>query len=110
MERRTGRRILLGGVLGTVVGAVLGLVAGAMIFEPGNVAFWTMGVAGAILIGGIATVVGGLAGLERTQPGREPSDVADPLHADPGPTSTEPPTDAWSSLDRDEVDRREGLG
>ncbi len=106
LERRTGRRILIAGILGTVGGAVLGLVVGAIIFEPGNVAFWTMGVAGAILVGGIAMVQGGFAGLEATDPGHEPSNVTDPLRDDRDLTSTEPETPAW----RDDVDGPDARG
>jgi hypothetical protein len=51
-----------------------------------------MALAGAILLGGIAAVQGGLAGLEPVDPGSEPSNQADPLRDD----------DRWVSPERDE--------
>lgn len=96
LERRTGRRILLGAVVGTLLGAALGLLVGAFVFEPWTAAHWTMGLAGAILGGGIAMVQGGLAGLESGDPGAEPSTQRDPLRDQRG----------WTSHERDERSQR----
>jgi len=93
VQRRTGRRIVVGAIVGAVAGAIVGLIAGALIFEPGNVAFWTMGLGGAILGGGIAFVQGGFAGLESVNPGNEPFEHDEPLEDGGG---------SWTSTERDD--------
>lgn len=97
-------------IVGTLVGGSLGLLVGAFVFDPWTAAHWTMAFAGAILGGGIALVQGGITGLEATQPGSEPSNTADPLRAESGPTSTEGQTRAWPSDDLVEPNRGEGRG
>jgi hypothetical protein len=77
--RRTGRRIAVGAIIGTVVGAVAGLIVGAIVFEPWSAGHWAMTLALAILVGGIAMVQGGLAGLDAADPGSEPTHGGDPL-------------------------------
>jgi hypothetical protein len=71
-ERRGGRRIVVVGIACTIVGAVLGWIVGAIVFRPWGAGDWAMALGGAILIGGIGFVWGGLWGLEAVNPGAEP--------------------------------------
>jgi predicted phage tail protein len=110
-ERRTRPRIVVAGAVGVVVGAILGAIVGAIVFDVGTAAFWAMVLAGAILVGGIAMVQGGMAALGSTDPGQEPADAADPLRAERGLTSTEPETPAWTEEEpRDQRDRDQPSG
>jgi len=96
LRRRTGRRILVGGVVGAVIGGALGLLIGAFLFDPWTPAHWAMALAGVILGGGIAMVQGGLMGLEPVDPGAEPSNLQDPIRDENG----------WTSPERDRRDDR----
>jgi hypothetical protein len=92
VERRAVRRVAGAAVLGALIGALLGLATGAAIFAPWNAGDWTMALAGAILGGGIASVQGGLSGLESVNPGREPAEHDRPVRE----------VRSWTSPERDE--------
>jgi hypothetical protein len=96
VKRRTGRRVVVGGIIGTVIGAGVGLLIGAFIFDPWTAGHWAIAVALAILGGGIGMVQGGLSGLESVDPGAEPSTVRDPVRDEK----------RWTSRERDERDNR----
>ena len=95
-ERRAGRRLVVGAIVGTVVGAIAGLLVGMIVFRPWTGGDLAMALAGAILLGGVGGVWGGLAGLEPADPGREPLERADPLR-----------DERWTVPERDERDGAE---
>src|SRR5919204_1099653 len=59
-ERRAGRRLVVGAIVGTVMGAIAGLLVGMIVFRPWTGGDLAMALAGAILLGGIGGVWGGL--------------------------------------------------
>jgi hypothetical protein len=94
--RRWTARIGLGAAVGASLGLVAGLIWGWIAYGGGSFAMWMVIVGCVLFLGILGAFVGGLSGLESTDPGREPSQRAEPL-AEPddlvGPergTGTEP--------------------
>jgi hypothetical protein len=77
--RRWTGRIGLGAALGAGVGLVVGLVWGAIAYRAGSFAMWTVVIGCVLFLGVLGAFVGGLSGLESTDPGREPSQREEPL-------------------------------
>jgi hypothetical protein len=82
-ERRHARRwvtrIGLGAAIGGGLGVVVGAVWGAIAYRVGSLAMWVVVLACTIFLGMLGAFIGGLAGLESPDPGREPTQTDEPL-------------------------------
>jgi hypothetical protein len=72
-------RIGLGTVFGGALGIVVGMIWGAVAYRVGSVAMWVVVLACTIFLAILGAFIGGLAGLESPDPGREPTQTDDPL-------------------------------
>src|SRR2546423_917547 len=77
--RRLSSGTAIGGLLGACVGLVAGLIAGALVFQLGSPGMWGCVLAGCIFFAGTGAIWGAFAGLESTDPGREPLQRERPL-------------------------------
>jgi hypothetical protein len=86
-ERRHARRWVtrtgLGAAIGGSIGLVVGLIWGSIAYRVGSLAMWAVVASCAIFLGILGAFVGGMSGLESPDPGREPSQVDEPL-GEPG--------------------------
>lgn len=80
--RRWAGRIGLGAAVGGGLGLLAGLVWGSIAYRAGSAGMWLVVLACVMFLGLLGAIVGGMSGLESTDPGREPSQRAEPL-ADP---------------------------
>jgi hypothetical protein len=80
--RRWAGRIGLGAAVGAGLGLLAGLVWGSIAYHAGSTGMWLVVLACVMFLGILGALVGGMSGLESTDPGREPSQRAEPL-ADP---------------------------
>jgi hypothetical protein len=80
--RRWTGRIGLGAAIGAGVGLIAGLIWGAIVYRAGSLGMWLVVLGCVLFLGILGGFVGGLSGLESTDPGREPSQREEPL-ADP---------------------------
>jgi len=80
--RRWAGRIGLGAAVGAGLGVLAGLVWGSIAYHAGSTGMWLVVLACVMFLGILGALVGGMSGLESTDPGREPSQRAEPL-ADP---------------------------
>ena len=87
--RRWVSRIVIGGAIGIVAGVVIGVIWGLIAYRAGSFAMWAVVAACGIFLGVLGAFVGGLAGLESPDPGREPMQVDDPLREPEGLTGPE---------------------
>lgn len=72
-------RIGLGAAIGGSIGLVLGLIWGLIAYRAGSFAMWAVVIACLFFLGILGAFVGGMSGLESPDPGREPSQVDEPL-------------------------------
>ena len=80
--RRWAGRIGLGAAVGGGLGLLAGLVWSSIAYRAGSAGMWLVVLACVMFLGLLGAIVGGMSGLESTDPGREPSQRAEPL-ADP---------------------------
>jgi hypothetical protein len=76
--RRWAGRIGVGAAIGAGIGLVAGLIWGAIAYG-GSFAMWMVVIGCVLFLGLLGAFVGGLSGLESTDPGREPSQREEPL-------------------------------
>jgi hypothetical protein len=84
-------RIGLGAGLGAILGVMIGATWGLMVYRVGSLAMWGVLIACTLFLSGVGALVGGMSGLESPDPGREPSQFADPVHEPSGLTREEQP-------------------
>jgi hypothetical protein len=77
--RRWTARIGLGAAVGAGLGLAVGLIWGSIAYGARSVAMWMVVFGCVLFLGILGAFVGGLSGLESTDPGREPSQRAEPL-------------------------------
>jgi hypothetical protein len=77
--RRWTGRIGLGAGIGAGLGLVAGLVWGSIAYRAGSFGMWLVAVGCVLFLGILGAFVGGLSGLESTDPGREPFQNEEPL-------------------------------
>ncbi len=77
--RRWVTRIGLGAAIGGAIGLVVGLIWGSIAYRTGSLAMWAVAGGCAIFLGILGAFIGGMSGLESPDPGREPSQVGEPL-------------------------------
>jgi hypothetical protein len=77
--RRWISRIALGAAIGGVIGIVVGLIWGTLAYRFGSLVMWGALVGCLIFFGILGAFIGGLAGLESPDPGREPTQADEPL-------------------------------
>lgn len=80
--RRWAGRIGLGAAVGAGLGLLAGLIWGSIAYRAGSTGMWLVVLVCVMFLGLLGAIVGGMSGLESTDPGREPSQRAEPL-ADP---------------------------
>jgi hypothetical protein len=86
--RRWGARIGVGAAIGGSLGLVIGAIWGSIAYRAGSSGMWVVVIGCVIFLMILGAFVGGMSGLESPDPGREPSEVAEPL-ADPDLTDRE---------------------
>ena len=62
-----------------MLGLLLGVIWGAIAYGFGSLAIWLVVVACTLFLGLLGAFIGGLSGLESTDPGREPTQREEPL-------------------------------
>jgi hypothetical protein len=89
LGRRLKRRLVFGFAIGSALGIGMGLLAGAAFFRFGAAGFWIVFVGCTIFMTAIVVLVAGYSSLESPDPGREPSQVENPIADRPELSRTE---------------------
>jgi uncharacterized membrane protein len=77
--RRWTSRTALGAAIGCVIGTFVGLIWGTLAYRFGSFVMWGLILGCLIFFGILGAFIGGLAGLESPDPGREPTQGDEPL-------------------------------